>query len=547
MPPLGHVGRRRGWQHRQSLPSPTVDGAGPAMARAVLVEALIVLAVVLRVHAAVWDRYSWCAVALAVQAFYVQHKWDRLLRVGGAVFQFRAAANSGLLPASMVMPLLGVAMKERCQLEGNEYFERFGVVVAATGMAVALFLSVLALGITRPVPTNTCVVSGLAGGVIAYVLKHSLAVAEVIEVLEVLLIFVYLNMILLYLLPRCFTPGEALLVLGGISFGLNQLIKRSLTVTQGDPVDFFLLVAVVGVVLLGVFLSVLFVFMDSGTWASSLVFHLLTGALVLGVVLPWLGHLLRRNPALWLFQFLLQTPTRICLLFYWSLLAAAACGLVLLQSSKRSSAESKKYRASTVTRKYFHLIVVATYVPGLVLDRPLLYVAAALCLAALVFLEYVRFFRIKPLGQTLRSLLSLFLDERDSGPLILTHIYLLLGLSFPVWLFPRPCGRVGAAALVPYSGVLAVGVGDTVASVFGSTVGEIRWPGTKKTFEGTMTSIFAQIIAVALILIFDSGVELSSGYAWILGSITGVSLLEAYTSQIDNLLLPLYLQILLMV
>lgn len=61
-----------------------------------------------------------------------------------------------------------------------------------------------------------------------------------------------------------------------------------------------------------------------------------------------------------------------------------------------------------------------------------------------------------------------------------------------------------------------------------------------------MTSIFAQIISVALILIFDSGVDLNYSYAWILGSISIMSLLEAYTTQIDNLLLPLYLLILLM-
>lgn len=227
-----------------------------------------------------------------------------------------------------------------------------------------------------------------------------------------------------------------------------------------------------------------------------------------------------------------------------------ACLVVLYQNAKRSSSESKKHKAPTITRKYFHFIVVATYIPGIIFDRPLLYVAATVCLAVFIFLEYVRYFRIKPLGHTLRSLLSLFLDERDSGPLILTHIYLLLGMSLPIWLIPRPCAQKGslggARALVPYAGVLAVGVGDTVASIFGSTMGEIRWPGTKKTFEGTMTSIFAQIISVALILIFDSGVDLNYSYAWILGSISTVSLLEAYTTQIDNLLLPLYLLILLM-
>ncbi|XP_045324519.1 dolichol kinase [Leopardus geoffroyi] len=532
--------------------APPASGTGAPLSGSVLAEAAVVFAVVLSIHAAVWDRYSWCAVALAVQAFYVQYKWDRLLQQGSAVFQFRMSANSGLLPASMVMPLLGLVMKERCQSVGNTYFERFGIVVAATGMAVALFSSVLALGITRPVPTNTCVISGMAGGVIIYIMKHSLSVGEVIEVLEVLLIFVYLNMILLYLLPRCFTPGEALLVLGGISFMLNQLIKRSLTVveSQGDPVDFFLLVVVVGMVLMGIFFSTLFVFMDSGTWASSVFFHLMTCVLGLGVVLPWLHRLIRKNPLLWLLQFLFQTETRIYLLVYWSLLATLACLVVFYQNAKRSSSESKKHQAPTIARKYFHFIVVATYIPGILFDRTLLYVAATICLAVFIFLEYVRYFRIKPLGHTLRSLLSLFLDERDSGPLILTHIYLLLGMSLPIWLVPRPCTQKGslggARALVPYAGVLAVGVGDTVASIFGSTMGEIHWPGTKKTFEGTVTSIFAQIISVALILIFDSGVDLNYSYAWILGSISIVSLLEAYTTQIDNLLLPLYLLILLM-
>ncbi|XP_054030339.1 dolichol kinase [Dryobates pubescens] len=519
--------------------------------KAVLAESLVVFAVALLVHAAVWDRFSWCALALAVQAFYVQFKWDRLLQLGGAVFQFRTAANSGLLPASMVAPLLGIVMKERCRAAGIVYLERLGVVVASAGMLVALFLSVLAVGITKPVPTNTCILSGVAGSVIIYTMKHSLTVAEVIEVLEVLLIFVYLSMILLYLLPRCFTPGEALLVLGALSFVLNRLIKRSLSAPEarGDPSDFLLLVAVVGAVLLGLFFAVLFLFLDSGTWISSLFFHMMTAVLGLGVLVPWLQRLIQRNPLLWLLQFLFQTQARVCLLGYWSLLAASACAVVLYQNAQRSSG-SKKHQASTATRKYFHLIVVATYVPGLVLDRQLLHVAAALCLALLLLLEYVRYFRIKPFGQALRQLLSLFLDERDSGPLILTHIYLLLGMSLPVWLFPRACAPKGAlsgaGALVPYSGVLAVGVGDTMASVFGSTMGEIKWPGTKKTFEGTMTAIFAQLIAVALILIFDSSVNLNSSYAWILAAVSLVSLLEAYTTQIDNLLLPLYLQVLLM-
>ena len=86
--------------------APPTPGSGAPLSGSVLAEAAVVFVVVLSIHAAVWDRYSWCAVALAVQAFYVQYKWDRLLQQGSAVFQFRMSANSGLLPASVVMPLL---------------------------------------------------------------------------------------------------------------------------------------------------------------------------------------------------------------------------------------------------------------------------------------------------------------------------------------------------------------------------------------------------------------------------------------------------------
>ncbi|XP_054614207.1 dolichol kinase [Dunckerocampus dactyliophorus] len=517
----------------------------------VLVESAVVSAVVLCVHVAVWNQHSWCTVALVIQAFYVQHKWDCLLKSGGAVFQFRPAANSGIVPASMVMPLVGLVLRVKCLEAGSVHLERFSMVVTVSGMTLALFLSLIALGITRPVPTNTGVIAGLAASAIFYTAKQTLTVSEVIEVLEVLLIFVYLSLIVLYLLPRCFTPGEALLVVGAISFVVNQLIKRSLSLPEakGEPVKYLLPVLVVGSLLLGVFFALLFCFMESETWVSSLFFHTMTAVLGLGVIMPWLSLFIGRHPITWLWDFVTLNDRRLGLIGYWVLLCALATCVVLQQNHQRQSG-SKKHQASTVVRKYFHLIVVATFVPGLLYDRQLLHVASVGCLAVFLFLEYVRYFRIKPLGQPLRQLLTLFLDERDSGPLILTHIYLLLGMALPVWLFPDACAPKGilpgAGALVPYAGVLAVGVGDTVASVFGSTMGEIRWPGTKKTMEGTATSVFAQIIAVAIFLIFDGSINLNSTYSWIVGSITLVAMLEAYTSQIDNLLLPLYLLILLM-
>ncbi|XP_062409992.1 dolichol kinase [Sardina pilchardus] len=521
---------------------------------AVLIESAVVFAMVLFVHTAVWSPLSWCCIALAIQAFYVQHKWDRLLRSGAAVFQFRPGASSGVLPASMVMPLLGLALRGRCVEAGNVHMERFALVVAVTGMMLALFVSLIALGVTRPVPTNTCVVAGIAGSAILYCTKHTLTVSEVIEVLEVLLIFVYLSLILLYLLPRCFTPGEALLVIAALSFVINQLIKRSLSTageTRGEPLQYYLPVVVVGCLLLGVIFALLFLFLEAGSWAGSLFFHVLTAVLGLGLLLPWLSLLTNTHPIAWVIYFLAVDSRRPWLLGYWALLALASVAVVMHQNRRqRRSSGGKKEQASTAVRKAFHVVTVLTFAPGLVLDRPLLHLASAGCLGVFLFLEFVRFFRILPLGPHLRRTLTHFLDERDSGPLVLTHIYLLVGVSLPLWLTPGPCvpkgGLPGAGGLLPYAGVLSVGVGDAVASVFGSSVGEIRWPGTKKTMEGTATSVFAQVIAVAIFLLADGSLNLNASYSWVVGSISIVAMLEAYTSQIDNLLLPLYLHILLM-
>ncbi|XP_067868412.1 dolichol kinase [Heterodontus francisci] len=518
----------------------------------VFVESLIVFIIVLSVHAVIWNTFSWCTLALAIQAYYVQHKWDRLLKSGNAVFQYRTAFSSGLLPASVVLPLLGIVLNEQWGTVGNVHFERFCIVCSAAGMAIALFVSLLGLGLTKPLPTNTSIVYGFAASAIIYALKHTLSVSEVIEILEVLLIFVYLSLIVLYIMPRSFTPGEVMLFLSGLSIVTNQLIKRSLTFGDGrcDPLASFLLVTVVGTTFLGLVFTILYCFMDSKTWVSSLIFHVMAVIFGLGIMAPWFYRLTRNDLFVWLLNFLTNTRTRICLLSYWIALALLASVIVFHQNSKQSSG-SKEYKASTAMRKSFHIIIVATYIPGLIYDRQLLYVAAVVCFAAFVVLEYIRHFRIKPLGMILRPMLALFLDDRDSGPLILTHIYLLLGLTLPVWLFPGvfvpQSSFPGEVALAPYAGVLAVGIGDAMASAFGSTMGEVRWPGTKKTFEGTATSVFAQIIAVALILIFDKTVNLNGSYSWIVGSIVIVSLLETYTDQIDNLFLPLYLFLMLMV
>lgn len=179
------------------------------------------------------------------------------------------------------------------------------------------------------------------------------------------------------------------------------------------------------------------------------------------------------------------------------------------------------------------------------------------------------------------------MDERDSGVIYVTHFTLLLGLAVPIWLAAGLPGlapfmaRYGLAAgggagnlawsggnlgaggssdaggggpglllqlvAAGLSGVVIIGVGDTAASAVGKLAG--RTPvhaGARKTVEGTLAGIGASLGAWALLL---GGAALLLGPAggasvgwWLqlLAATGGAGLLEAATSQLDNVLLPLW-------
>lgn len=114
-----------------------------------------------------------------------------------------------------------------------------------------------------------------------------------------------------------------------------------------------------------------------------------------------------------------------------------------------------------------------------------------------MFSQLMRIFKMWPGGESLRSILQPMCDGRDTGNIILSHLYLLAGFSLPLWLSPLrqyntgeythikqpvlcyynvPCiNKVLKLSL--YSGALALGVGDSVAAVSGQLMGTLKWPG----------------------------------------------------------------------
>ena len=100
------------------------------------------------------------------------------------------------------------------------------------------------------------------------------------------------------------------------------------------------------------------------------------------------------------------------------------------------------------------------------------------------------------------------------------------------------------------AGVLVLGIGDSMASLIGVWLGRNRWFGTSRTVEGTTAAVismflftFVTVQAVHFInvLMFQGALNIidPSWIRFLLSTIL-TCLLEAFTSQIDNLFLPMF-------
>jgi len=264
--------------------------------------------------------------------------------------------------------------------------------------------------------------------------------------------------------------------------------------------------------------------------------HIVMTLLLLALTLWWMTLSIGENAVQWVWTYVTnhtETPLKF-IVYYIAVLVPA---LILAPDSKVGS------HTQVITRKYFHLLALVMFVPTIMINIRFMSLAFAVALAVFVVVEALRISRMPVLQPLLDSFMQAYIDDRDSGDAVLTHIYLLLGCALPVfYTFFVLRGIFSAKGLlIALSGVTVTGLGDAMASLIGVHFGKHRWHGCKKTMEGTAAMIVG-ILAFQIACLYAVGFHNLSNISWcrlVIADIL-VATLEAKTDQIDNIFLPLY-------
>ncbi|KAI4206460.1 MAG: hypothetical protein LQ346_001086 [Caloplaca aetnensis] len=216
-------------------------------------------------------------------------------------------------------------------------------------------------------------------------------------------------------------------------------------------------------------------------------------------------------------------------------------------------------------RKIFHGMMVFMFLPTTFVDPAFVALALILVLAIFLLLDLFRASQLPPLSRPLTYFLAPYVDGRDHrGPVIVSHIFLLIGCSIPLWLSLASVDRSGAwpwqgwevpsRDLSMVSGVVCVGMGDAAASLVGRRYGRRRWCWSGgKSLEGSTAFAIAVILGLSLARLWLLYGEWPGGsrdswllfYAKATVAAGGASLTEAaLTGGNDNVIVPVVLWLL---
>ena len=159
-------------------------------------------------------------------------------------------------------------------------------------------------------------------------------------------------------------------------------------------------------------------------------------------------------------------------------------------------------------RKVFHFMMVGMLLPSTFADPAYIALALAIVLAIFLGLDLLRASQLPPLSKPIASFLAPYVDGRDfRGPVVISHIFLLIGCAIPLWLALAALPRTGTDYSIGWevptrevsmvSGVICVGLGDAAASLIGRRYGHRKWLwGGGKSLEGSLAFAVAVFIGL---------------------------------------------------
>ncbi|KAK1453677.1 cytidylyltransferase [Colletotrichum paranaense] len=194
-----------------------------------------------------------------------------------------------------------------------------------------------------------------------------------------------------------------------------------------------------------------------------------------------------------------EANTRLLMAAYW--LAIVIVGLTVVIRL------DPKYEVDT-RRKVFHFMMVGMFLPATFIDPVFAALALSLVLAIFLILDLLRASQLPPLSRPIASFLTPYVDGRDhKGPVVISHLFLLIGCAIPLWLSLATLPRSGSGYLTGWevptrevsmvAGVICVGLGDAAASLIGRRYGHRKWVwGGGKSLEGSVAFAVAVFLGL---------------------------------------------------
>lgn len=226
------------------------------------------------------------------------------------------------------------------------------------------------------------------------------------------------------------------------------------------------------------------------------------------------------DPLVWLINYISSSKVRQTILFTW-----LGCLLILIPNVLIF----KSNFTLNTSRKVWHFLILLLISQPFQIDPEFVKISLAGTIVLFLCVEYLRYLKLEPFGGFLDSRLRSFADFRDEkGPLIISYIYLIVGIATPLLIDNSPFG------------LISLGVGDSLASIIGGKWGKTGWPGTGKTMEGTAAFFVGTSITSLLFKQYLGYFKDISAASLVL--VCGLSgILEGNSVLNDNILIPAFM------